>query len=87
MSIVESIEVLVLKELQGLCMNCEHFNTCTYRKHATKVIIQCELYEVSREWQPPTSKQAKGLCVNCCYADTCRLPQKDLGVWHCEEYG
>jgi hypothetical protein len=86
MPILDPIEVLVLKELQGLCMNCEHFNTCTYRRNSAKLIIQCELYEVGREWQAARPNQLKGLCMNCNNADICRLPQKQHGVWHCEEY-
>lgn len=82
----ELIEVLVLKELQGLCLNCQHFDGCTYRENSTKIIIQCELYKAGQEPQNVTAKQLNGLCMNCCIANSCRLPQKEIGVWHCKEY-
>jgi hypothetical protein len=83
------IEVLLVKELQGLCMNCANFEPCSYRKTSVKTIIQCELYEMGME--PRTAGQEesywKGLCVSCGNADTCSLPDKQFGTWHCEEYG
>jgi len=83
----EIIEVLLAKELQGLCTSCANFETCSYRKASTKIIIQCELYEL--ETEQPTDQvgnDLSGLCVNCCNVDTCGLPDKQFGVWHCEEY-
>jgi hypothetical protein len=83
------LEVLLTKELRGLCMNCAKFQTCSYRQNAVKIIIQCELYELSEEEQTPHLQESiklKGLCTNCCSADTCDLPDKQSGVWHCEEY-
>lgn len=84
----ELIETLLAKELQGLCMNCVNFETCAYRKNTMKVIIQCELHEIVSESRTEDRKSSisKGLCANCCNVDLCRLPDKQFGVWHCEEY-
>jgi hypothetical protein len=86
----ELIEVLLASELRSLCVNCAKFSECSYRKKAKKIVIQCELYELTEEvpdsHQQETKKQLKGLCVSCCKRDTCCLPDKQAGVWHCEEY-
>jgi hypothetical protein len=85
----EIIEILLSKELQGLCTNCAQFEKCPYRKNTRKIIIQCELYELVDEEKASGHQETnrlKGLCVNCCYANTCCLPEKQFGVWHCEEY-
>jgi hypothetical protein len=90
MSQTELIEVLFEKELQGLCINCAKYEKCSYRKNSIKVIIQCELYELADEECQSSAQQEtdklKGLCLNCFHADTCRLPDREFGVWHCEEY-
>jgi hypothetical protein len=55
-----------------------------------KIVIQCELYELTEEGRTADLQEPihlKGLCMNCCNADACRLPDKQFGVWHCEEYG
>lgn len=85
----ETIEVLIAKELRGVCGNCTKSEICSYRKHAMKIIIQCELYEMNEVGQNPDALkpiELKGLCMNCGNAATCHLPEKQLGVWHCEEY-
>lgn len=84
----ELIEFLLGKELQGLCMNCANFETCSYQKTSTKIIIQCELYEMVTERIDAVQRESplKGLCINCCNADRCGLPDKQFEVWHCEEY-
>lgn len=54
-----------------------------------KIIIQCELYESPEEGQnqaPQEPIALKGLCMTCYKAETCHLPDKQFGVWHCEEY-
>ena len=84
------IEVFLVKELRDLCTRCAKFQKCSYRKNSTKIFIQCDLYELveteddSREQE---TNQLKGLCINCCNADTCCFPNKEFGVWHCEEFG
>jgi hypothetical protein len=86
----ESIEVLLTKELRGLCLNCANFDNCSYRKNSAKIIIQCNLYELIGEEQASGQQETnalKGLCMSCCHADTCNLPDKQSGIWHCEEYG
>jgi hypothetical protein len=88
MSESELIKVLLAEELRGLCINCTKFETCSYRKNSTKIVIQCELYELTEQGQTADLHEPlKGLCVNCCNADACRLPDKLFGVWHCEAYG
>ena len=85
----ETIEVLIAKELRGVCGSCTKFEICSYRKHAMKIIIQCELYEMNAGEQTPGTPdpiRLKGLCTNCGNAATCHLPEKQFGVWHCEEY-
>jgi hypothetical protein len=86
----ESIEVLLAKELRGLCLNCANFDKCSYRKNSIKIIIQCNLYELVEDEQTSGKQETntlKGLCITCCHGDTCNLPDKQFGVWHCEEYG
>lgn len=37
--------------------------------------------EEMREWD-----EYKGLCVNCENRKDCAIRNKEIGVWHCEEY-
>jgi hypothetical protein len=89
MSEPQLIEVLLSNELRSLCTDCAAFEACAYRKMSVKIIIQCELYEQdtfqSSHLQETDTRQ--GLCMNCSHADTCCLPDKQFGVWRCEEYG
>ena len=32
------------------------------------------------------AQDCKGLCVNCAKRGSCLLPEREGGVWHCEEY-
>lgn len=87
MDIPELIEHLIQHELKGLCTNCAFVSHCSYRKATDKIIIQCELYQLSPALDAPKPASTQlGLCVNCCNADTCKLPGRHTGIWHCEEY-
>ena len=84
----EAIEVLLEKELYGLCTSCEKADHCLYRTFTDKIIIQCHLYEFNLETIVTEVQYRKpgGLCTNCAKADSCQLPDRIVGVWHCEEY-
>jgi hypothetical protein len=82
------IEVLLAKELRCVCISCAKFKKCPYRKSSSKIFIQCDLYELVEAGNSSRKRETtlRGLCINCCHADTCCLPEKEFGVWHCEEY-
>lgn len=81
------MEALIQHELKGLCTNCSMACDCTYRKATHKIIIQCQLYQLSDESENLHSTSVpKGLCVSCDLVDSCQLPVKHTGIWHCEEY-
>jgi hypothetical protein len=84
MPALESVQHLLEHELQSLCTNCAYFDTCSYRMKASKIIVQCELYELNQELSFPAA--VKGLCMNCCKVDSCVKPHSESGVWHCDEY-
>ena len=88
MPTADLIEVLLDKELAAICMHCARFESCTYRKSSTRIIIQCELYEraTERRVASPERNPAKGLCVSCSHAETCELPDKEFGAWRCDTY-
>jgi len=84
------------KKFKGLCMNCDHRETCTFTKPKDGV-LSCEEYECttkkSKERPPPqpkpqakTEKKFKGLCVNCNHRETCTFTKPKDGVLSCEEY-
>ena len=82
------IEEIVIKELNGLCGSCIHFEDCVYRKNSQKVVIQCEVFESHGGVPGKTLGDTfvKGLCLNCSKNRYCNLPKEASGVWHCEEY-
>lgn len=84
----ESVELLFQNDLYGLCSNCAKAAHCSYRTATDKIIIQCKLYEFNEEnnVSEVERSQARGLCMNCAKADFCHLPDRIIGVWHCEEY-
>ncbi len=88
MAIQEKIKHLIELELKGICTNCALSGDCTYRMATSKVIVQCELYQMEEE-DASASKlisTQRGLCMNCVKVDRCQLPEKNEGIWHCEEY-
>ena len=84
----ESIELLFQNDLYGLCTNCAKATHCSYLAATEKIIIQCQLYEFNQDniVSEVEYVQTKGLCMNCAKADFCHLPNRVVGVWHCEEY-
>jgi hypothetical protein len=81
----EFIEQLVVAEMKGLCSGCFHQASCFYRKVATKSVIQCELFEADFDL-PYAAEPLKGLCKTCDHASDCKLPGRNGGVWHCNEF-
>ncbi|MCX7732060.1 MAG: hypothetical protein N2248_02725 [candidate division WOR-3 bacterium] len=88
------------EEMQGLCITCNHAAGCVFRKRNKKPVLFCEEFDSSvptveeqiveesyptveemREWD-----EFKGLCVNCENRNDCMIRNRDIGVWHCEEY-
>lgn len=83
------IEDLVIQDISGLCQSCKHAPDCMYRKHATKAVLQCEVFEGHGEaldYSAPGMLPEKGLCSNCSKSPFCHLHKRASGVWHCEEY-
>lgn len=88
-AMLADIEEMMVKEMNGLCGSCVHFDECVYRKNSTKVIIQCEVFESVRTNGIKTRHEdapLRGLCLNCSRNQVCHLPKEPTGVWHCEEY-
>jgi hypothetical protein len=82
------IHNLPQKVLQGLCTNCASAEHCSYRKATDKIIIQCEIFELNNlVAQESVLPRPGGLCASCVHAAFCQLPGRNVGVWHCEEYG
>lgn len=87
---------------QGLCVSCNHSRTCAFRRNPGQPVLYCEEFdsytpptieELATEPETaPTSAdlaewdQYKGLCVNCENRHDCAIRDKEIGVWHCEEY-
>ena len=86
----------------GLCQTCNHARNCMFRPDPSLPVIHCEefdgyaapsIVEPAAEAQAvPTAAdlneqdQYKGLCVNCENRRDCAIRNKEIGVWHCEEY-
>jgi len=89
-------------ELKGLCVSCIHARACAFRRNPDQAVLQCEEFDsgtplVVEETAPevqtaPTEAELsewdrfKGLCVNCESRHDCAIRDKEIGVWHCEEY-
>lgn len=84
MQVKEIIEDIVLREVKPLCVTCRFADDCVYHQTATKVIIQCELFEFDLDQQH--DEGGKGLCRTCDNAKHCKLPGRFQGVWHCNEF-
>ena len=81
------IEDLLQHELKGLCTTCGLASKCFYRKETNKIIIQCELYQLSEAPVVPQEVLAqRSLCTSCSKADTCQLQGRHMGIWRCEAY-
>jgi hypothetical protein len=88
MQIKETIEDIVTRELKGLCISCAHTQTCPYHKAASKVIIQCEFFQLDLLdlTTHTTHDSLQGLCATCDSATHCTLPGRKQGVWRCNDF-
>lgn len=95
--IPNEIANLLNEELTGLCNTCAHKYGCVYRIRSSKLMLQCELFEIEKPDNTNTNRtdggyeelkvnSRKGLCSNCLNEPHCQLPKAVGGVWHCEEY-
>jgi len=91
----DQINNLLQEELPGLCATCTNRVGCIYRIQSKKIILQCELFEITKvananrnswEYKELKVNSHKGLCSNCWNTSHCHLPKAKGGVWHCEEY-
>ncbi|MEP2669216.1 MAG: hypothetical protein ABJH04_09480 [Cyclobacteriaceae bacterium] len=91
----DQITNLLTEELSGLCNTCAHKYGCAYRIRSSKLMLQCELFELEKEnhinrigwgYEELKVNSRKGLCSNCLNEPHCQLPNAIGGVWHCEEY-
>lgn len=90
----------VVVEPKGLCVTCNHIATCSFRRDPGQPVIFCDEFdsyapsfteEAVTESAPSIQDlnewdQYKGLCVNCEHRKNCAIRDKEIGVWHCEEY-
>lgn len=81
-------------------MTCNHALTCSFRRNPDQPVIFCDEFDsytppvtedISSEPAPTLNDlnewdQYKGLCVNCENRKDCAIRDKEIGVWHCEEY-
>lgn len=86
--------------LTGLCATCNHARKCGYLQNQRQPVVFCEefdsftppLLEEQVKETAPTAEEMrewdeyKGLCVNCDNRKDCTIRNKEIGVWHCEEY-
>lgn len=88
MQIKETIKDIVTRELKALCISCAHTQTCPYRKAASKVIIQCEFFQLDLLDLTKQSAQdpPQGLCATCDHANHCTLPGRKEGAWRCNDF-
>lgn len=82
----------------GLCATCDHAGHCVFLARATAPVWSCEEFSAHgagvQEHGPRAVLSMKGaptapslgLCVNCLERGTCTLPNREGGIWHCEEY-
>lgn len=89
----------VTAQFGGLCVNCEHLESCAFRKNSNQPILFCEEFNVSAtpmdsspSQEPVKVSKAKqvtlytGLCINCDHRESCVFLEAGAGGWHCEEY-
>lgn len=89
-----------LAENLGLCSTCNNVANCGFLRANGQPIVFCEEFdsivptvseevvsehfptvEEMREWD-----EYKGLCINCDNRKDCAIRNREIGVWHCEEY-
>ncbi|MBI4870098.1 MAG: hypothetical protein HY814_00855 [Candidatus Riflebacteria bacterium] len=85
----------------GLCVTCDHAETCLYLRHRTAPVVFCEEF-VARPGEsrvvpaagkdeaaaalPAESRTYRGLCATCLARGRCSFARPEEGVWHCEEF-
>ncbi len=89
----------VTEEL-GLCITCNHVADCAYIRNNKQPVVFCEEFDSTvptvkeeevAEHFPTVAEMSewdeyKGLCLNCENRKDCAIRNKEIGVWHCEEY-
>ncbi|MEO0004989.1 MAG: hypothetical protein ABIK47_05540 [candidate division WOR-3 bacterium] len=84
----------------GICATCNNLSHCGYRKDNKQPVVFCEEFdstvptvteEVVLEHFPTPEEMSewdeyKGLCINCENRKDCAIRNREIGVWHCEEY-
>lgn len=82
---------------ESICTTCIHSKTCIYYARSRYPVLFCEEFSNGVTAGKPVSKgcigenrnytmKARGLCANCEVRKTCTFPDKETGVWYCEEY-
>jgi hypothetical protein len=82
----------------SLCSSCEYDEGCSLKSSKDKPVQFCEEYYISKtkiaekknsyktDKQIEEDNSFRGLCANCAKKKDCVYLNKELGVWHCEEY-
>ena len=82
---------------ESICTTCIHSKTCIYYASSRYPVLFCEEFssgapavdkipQIRTEKQTEHTAKARGLCANCELRDTCTFPNKEAGIWYCEEY-
>jgi hypothetical protein len=84
------LQHIVQSELKGLCNSCAYATRCVYTRASVRTIIQCEFYDRSVDREAFTTGKepvlVKGLCAICDKVLLCKLPAREQGVWHCNDF-
>ena len=82
---------------ESVCTTCVHAKTCMYYAQSRYPVLFCEEFsggatavgavpKSRTEKTGVNTSKARGLCANCELRDECTFPDKETGVWYCEEY-
>ncbi len=90
------------RELQGLCVTCNHADDCAVYKETREPVWYCEEFDdraapeksrdinraqsVRSEAAPKPNGAAEGLCGNCAVRETCIYRSLETPIWYCEQY-
>jgi hypothetical protein len=90
------------KELSGLCVTCNHAESCAVLKETREPVWYCEEFDdrtapmeardtagarhVRSEAAPKPNGAAEGLCGNCAVRETCAYRSLETPIWFCEQY-
>jgi len=94
--------VVSSRELQGLCVTCNHAESCAACKDAREPVWYCEEFDdraapvgardtnkaqsVRSEPAPRPNGAADGLCGDCSVRDECSYFNPETPIWFCEQY-